>query len=162
MTRHPRINCRSRRKAALIFRKPVRPWRNLSLLTSRMTQQLLLAMLMGPLAIDAFAANNIYTNSISGKWEASTNWSLGAPSTNDFAFITNSGSKAVTIDGVTSTNFPGTMTVANLTISSPTNSYTNTLILSDAGTNRPLHVVSNLTVLPGGTLTITNSALTVD
>ena len=54
------------------------------------------------------------------------------------------------------------MTVANLTIGSPTISYTNTLFLSNAGISTPLQVISNLTILPGGALTIFNSALKVD
>jgi len=54
------------------------------------------------------------------------------------------------------------MTVADLTISAPAGSYTNTLLLNSAGTNTPFHVISNLTVRPGGALTILNSTLTVD
>lgn len=122
--------------------------------------------LAGPLfGLPALAAPNIYTNASSGKWEVSTNWSLGAPGATDFIYITNSvptTPTAVTIDATTSSSFANTMTVADLTISSPVDSHTNTLVLSSAGTSTPLHVISNLTVLPGGALTIFNSALTVD
>jgi len=115
--------------------------------------------------LSALAAPNIYTNTSSGKWEVSSNWSLGAPGTNDFSYITNLAPTTpitVTLDATTSSGFSNTMTVANLTISSPAGSYTNTLLLNNAGTSTPLHVISNLTILPGGALTIFNSALTVD
>lgn len=113
----------------------------------------------------ALAAPNIYTNTSSGKWEVSTNWSLGAPGATDSSYITNSAPLApitVTLDATTASSFTNTMTVANLTISSPANSYTNTLFLNNAGIATPLHVISNLTVHPGGALTIFNSALKVD
>ncbi|NOS68605.1 MAG: hypothetical protein HOP33_01565 [Verrucomicrobia bacterium] len=116
-------------------------------------------------SLPALAAPNIYTNTSSGRWEVSTNWSLGAPGATDFSYITNSAPTApitVTIDATTSSSFTNTMTVADLTISSPANSYTNTLVLDSAGNSTPLHVISNLTVLPGGALTIFNSALKVD
>jgi hypothetical protein len=115
--------------------------------------------------LPALAAPNIYTNTVSGKWEDSSNWSLGAPGATDSSYITNSAPTTpitVTIDATTSSSFPNTMTVADLTISSPANAYTNTLFLNSAGASTPLHVISNLTVLPGGALTIFNSALKVD
>jgi hypothetical protein len=112
-------------------------------------------------AVNATAATNAWISPVSGKWETSTNWSLGSPSSTDSGFVTNAGTKTVTIDATTAT-FTSTMTVANLTFGSPTNSSTNTLFLNNIGTGTPLHVVSNLTLLPGGTITITNSALTVD
>jgi hypothetical protein len=113
----------------------------------------------------AFAAPNIYTNTASGRWEVSSNWSLGAPSATDSSYITNRAPTApitVTIDATTSSSFTNTMTVANLTIGSPAGSFANTLFLNSAGTSTPLHVISNLTILPGGALTLFNSALKVD
>ena len=115
--------------------------------------------------LPALAAPNIYTNTSSGRWEVSSNWSLGAPSVTNSSYITNPAPTTpitVTIDATTSSSFTNTMTVANLTIGSPTNSYTNTLFLNSAGISTPLHVISNLTILPGGALTLSNSALTVD
>lgn len=115
--------------------------------------------------LPALAAPNSYTNTASGKWEVSTNWSLGAPGAADSSYITNPAPTTpitVTIDAATSSGFTNTLTVANLTISSPASSPTNTLSLNSAGLSAPLHVISNLTVLPGGALTISNSALTVD
>ena len=115
--------------------------------------------------LSALAAPNIYTNAASGKWEVPTNWSLGAPSATDSSYITNSSLTTpitVTIDATTSSSFPNTMTVADLTIRAPAISYTNTLALNGAGTSTPLHVISNLMVRPGGALTLLNSALKVD
>ena len=115
--------------------------------------------------LPALAAPNIYTNTASGKWEVSTNWSLGAPGATDSSYITNPALVTpitVSIDATSSSSFTNSLTVANLTISSPAGSPTNTLFLNSAGLSTPLHVISNLTVLPGGALIISNSALTVD
>lgn len=115
--------------------------------------------------LPALAAPNIYTNTTSGKWEVSSNWSLGAPRATDSSYITNAALTApitVTIDATTSSGFTNTMTVANLNISSLGNDYSNTLFLNSAGISTSLHVISNLTVLPGGALTLFNSALRVD
>lgn len=115
--------------------------------------------------LSALAASNSYTNTTSGKWEDPSNWSLGAPTATNSIYITNSAPTSpitVTIDATTSSSFTNTMTVADLTISAPAGSYTNTLLLNNAGTSTPLHVISNLTVRPGGALTISNSALKVD
>lgn len=103
--------------------------------------------------LPALAASNIYTNTASGKWEVATNWSLGAPGATDSSYITNPAPTTpitVTIDATTSSSFTNTLTVANLTISAPVNFPTNTLFLDSAGLSTPLHVISNLTVLPGG------------
>jgi hypothetical protein len=113
-------------------------------------------------SLPAHAAPNIYTNIASGRWEVSSNWSLGAPGATDSSYLTNPVTKTITFDATTTSGFTNTLTVANLTISSPTNSYTNTLFLNSAGISAPLHVISNLTILPGGALTIFNSALKVD
>jgi hypothetical protein len=116
-------------------------------------------------SLPALAAPNTYTNTSSGQWEVSSNWSLGAPAATNSIYITNPAPTApitVTIDATTSSSYPNTMTVADLTISAPANAYTNTLFLNSAGTSTPLHVISNLFVRPGGALTISNSALTVD
>ena len=116
-------------------------------------------------SLSALAAPNIYTNAASGRWEDSSNWSLGAPGATDSSYITNPAPTTpitVTLDATTSSGFTNTMTVANLTIGSLAAAYTNTLLLNSAGTSTPLHVISNLTVLPGGALTLFNSALKVD
>ncbi len=92
-----------------------------------------------------------------GKWENSNNWSLAfAPSVSDNAdLITNAGNNTVTIDATT-TNSPTTMTINNLTVSA------NTLQLTSAGTNTPLHVLSLFSLIDNGILVISNSAVRVD
>jgi hypothetical protein len=115
--------------------------------------------------LPALAAPNIYTNTSSGRWEVSSNWSLGAPSATNSSYITNLAPITpitVTIDATTSASFANTLTVADLTIGSPMGSCANTLFLGNAGISTPLLVISNLTILPGGALTLFNSALTVD
>jgi len=122
-------------------------------------------IMLAGFSLPAFAASNIYTNSSSGRWEVSSNWSLGAPGATDSSYITNPvpvNPITVTIDATTSSSFTNTMIVANLTIGSSPISYTNTLLLSNAGFSTPFHVISNLTILPGGALTLFNSALKVD
>lgn len=97
-----------------------------------------------------------------GKWETATNWSSGiTPSLADSAdFIANAGNNTVTIDAVTAGSFSSTLSISNLTISAPLN-MTNTLLLSDAGTNTPLAVRDTVRVGSGGAMFITNSALKV-
>jgi len=98
-----------------------------------------------------------------GKWETATNWSSGqAPSLTDSAdLITNAGNRTVTIDATTSGGFPNNLTISNLTVGAPLNS-TNTLLLSNAGTNTPLAVRNNVRVTSGASIFITNSALLVN
>ncbi len=105
---------------------------------------------------------NSYISPSSGKWEQGVNWSLGVPpdSTQVGIYITNAASKTVTIDAVTSSNFPSTMTISNLTLSAPSGS-TNTLLLSGAGLATPLDILNGLTVNSNGLLVVTNSALLV-
>ena len=98
-----------------------------------------------------------------GKWESSTNWSLGfAPSVTDLSdLITNAGNNTVTIDATTSVGSPGSMTVSNLAIQAPVGS-ANTLWLSDSGTNVPLHVLNSLSLGARGALSISNASLRAD
>ena len=104
---------------------------------------------------------NSWVSPFSGKWETPQNWSVGVPSPIfDTVYITNTGSKTVSIDATTAT-FSNTMTVTNLTLTAPGGA-TNALALSNIPANSPLHVVANLSILPGGILTINSSTLTVD
>lgn len=108
------------------------------------------------------AQDNSWTNTASGKWEDSANWSLGIQPTNSQSlFLTNDLTKTVTIDATTSGSYPETMTVTNVILFAPSG-VTNTLVLSDAGTTTPLHVLENLSVTAGGMLLMSNSALVVD
>lgn len=108
-------------------------------------------------AVAAAGADNVWTNSSSGPWgEGSTNWSLGrAPDASDAVFLTNAASKTVTVDPST----PATnLTVSRLTLSAPLGA-TNTLLLAGLTTNQPLQVNSQLVVLGGGALELTNATL---
>jgi hypothetical protein len=101
---------------------------------------------------------NSWINSGSGNWGQSANWSLGVlPNSAQSVMITNPGFKAVTIDSSTPINFPGSMTVSNLTITSPTNSF-NTLVLNVGGAGNPL-VIGVDTNTPGSLLIGSNSAV---
>jgi hypothetical protein len=101
------------------------------------------------------AQNNSWTNNVSGKWETGANWSLGVPPTNAHSvFITNAFSKTVTIDATTSGSFPTTMTITDLTVSSPPGTV-NTLALLNSGTATPLRVLQNSFI---GNLTVSNGA----
>ncbi|MGD0059825.1 MAG: hypothetical protein ABSD58_10440 [Verrucomicrobiia bacterium] len=108
----------------------------------------------------AHPQTNSWINFSDGKWETATNWSLDSPPSANLsgALITNAGSKIVTIDAVTASNYPGSMTISNLTVSAPTGS-TNTLLLSGAGGVKPFTVLGVATILPGGLIDIENSSL---
>lgn len=85
----------------------------------------------------AFAQINSWTNAASGGWEQPY-WSLGIlPATNASVLLTNYGWKALAIGRNTVQNFPQTLNIGSLTISSPTNSF-NELLLNYAGVQTPL------------------------
>lgn len=102
---------------------------------------------------------NSWTNSIGGKWEGGTNWSLRmAPyQGNSIILITNAGSKTVTNDSTTATSFASSLTISNLLISAPGGAI-NTLLLRQ-GTSSPLTVLSNLVLNSGGAVVIENGSL---
>jgi T5SS/PEP-CTERM-associated repeat protein len=113
--------------------------------------------------IVAVGRTNSWTNSLSGKWEVASNWSLGvAPYIGHaLVLITNAGTKTVTNDATTATSFPTTLTLSNLLISAPTGA-TNTLLLAQGGTQKPLTILSNFTLNSGGAVAIQNGALRLD
>jgi hypothetical protein len=113
--------------------------------------------------VTAAGRTNIWTNSIGGKWENGTNWSLSVPPFvgQSLVLITNAGSKTVTNDAATASGFPSTLTVSNLTISAPAGA-TNRLLLAQGGTGTPLHILNNLTVDTRGELVVSNGALSLD
>ena len=105
------------------------------------------------------AQTNSWINVNDGAWQDSGNWSLSqAPAITHSILITNDNVKTVQISSVTSGSFSNTMTVTDVTLSAP-NGVTNILALSDAGTNKPLQVLNNLSITAGGLLLMTNSAL---
>jgi hypothetical protein len=104
---------------------------------------------------------NSWVNAASGNWDDAASWSLGIlPNSSQLVMITNSGSKAVAINPSTPANFPGSMTVSNLTIQGSTNTV-NTLLLNNFGTATPLTVLNGLTVSNNGQILNMNSGLVV-
>src|SRR2546428_6754435 len=95
-----------------------------------------------------------WTNSNSGLWTVGSNWSIGRPP--DMAagltLITNAGTKTVTIDSATAAT---NLILNNLTLLGPAGT-TNTLEMADAGTNKPLVLLSlassPLAIARGGAL----------
>ena len=112
------------------------------------------------LCTNVHAADNSWIGT-TDRWDTNTAWSLGLPP--DFTqsiYITNAGTKTITVDGSTAINASNTLSVTNLTLSAPSNSL-NTLLLTNVGTI-PLSVHENFTLLSGGALTATNSIFAVD
>src|SRR5260370_15282437 len=102
------------------------------------------------------SAEKVWKSSDSGFWADGTNWSGNLPpDITSFIQITNANTKTVTIDAATPA---ATLTVQMLTISAPPGA-TNTLLLSDAGTNNPFVFQTGLQLDDGAAFRITNSAL---
>ena len=117
----------------------------------------LIATILFHLSPAALAQTNSWTNSASGNWEDAY-WSLGVlPGTNQTILFTNDGTKTLTIGANTVQNFPGTLNVNSITISSPLNSF-NTLSLNSAGTGSPL-TVQSISVGSNSAMTMISSAL---
>jgi hypothetical protein len=109
--------------------------------------------------LNAGAQPNSWTDSVSGYWE-DPDWSLGAlPGTNQTILFTNAGWKALGITANTAQNYPQTLWVDSVTISSPTNSF-NTLLLNYAGFVTPL-AAKSLTVASNSAVVMASSALQV-
>lgn len=107
------------------------------------------------------AQENSWTSSTSGNWEDSSSWSLEIPpGTNQTILLTNYGWKAVQISPATTQNFPQTLNVNSIDISSPTNSF-NTLLLNYAGLEAPL-TVQALSVESNSAMVMYSSALQLD
>jgi T5SS/PEP-CTERM-associated repeat protein len=128
--------------------------------TSRLRFQLdfaWIALLTLLLIQDSFA-DAIWSNPGSGLWRGGANWSTGQAPNSDSGstLITNANTKTVTIDALTPS---ANLTINSLTLSGTTGA-TNTLLLADVGTNRPLTLVSSdLKITQGGALVVTNSSL---
>lgn len=114
-------------------------------------------MLAGP----ARAQVNSWTSSTSGNWEDTPSWSLGIlPGTNQTIMLTNYGWKAVQISANTTQNFPQSLNVNSISISSPTNTF-NTLLMNYSGLATPL-TVQSLSVASNSAMTMYSSALQLD
>jgi T5SS/PEP-CTERM-associated repeat protein len=104
---------------------------------------------------------NSWTNNAGDKWETGSDWSLGiAPGSGQSIFVTNANIKTVLIDTITSVSFPATMTIADVTVSAPSNSL-NTLSLLNAGSATPLNCGQSVTVGAGGAIAVMGASLTV-
>jgi hypothetical protein len=103
--------------------------------------------------------DNAWTNAVSGNWE-DPYWSLGTlPGTNQAILLTNAGWKAVAIGPSTVQNYPQTLDVDSITLSSPPDSC-NVLLLNYAGYQTP--VIANVITLNSNTaMTILASTLDV-
>jgi hypothetical protein len=96
------------------------------------------AIVMGFACFAGHAQVNSWINPMSGNWDAAADWSLGVlPDSSQSVMITNSGFKAVAIQPSTPSNFPASLSVSNLTITSPTNS-ANTLLMNFVQAGNPL------------------------
>jgi hypothetical protein len=105
------------------------------------------------------ATYNAWTNSTSGNWE-DLRWSLGIrPGEGQTISIENAGWKAVAIGPNTRQNFPETLTVADIRVSAPADSF-NLLLLNYAGFEPPL-ATGNVFVGPYGAITALASMLDV-
>ena len=121
------------------------------------------AVVMFAMSLSLVFSSNAQTNSwlspASGNWEDSS-WSLGQlPGPGQTILLTNAGFKAVEIRQNTAANFPQTLTIDSLTISSPANSL-NTLLLNFVGVASPL-IVNSLTLNTNSIITMHSSALLV-
>lgn len=106
------------------------------------------------------AQDNVWTSTTSGNWQDAS-WSLGIfPATNQTIWLTNSGWKAVQIGADTAQNFPQTLNVNAINVSSPTNTF-NTLLLNYAGSATPL-TVKALTVASNSGVQLFSSALQIN
>jgi hypothetical protein len=118
-----------------------------------------LALLLVGLGLPANAQINSWTGPASGNWEDAS-WSLGIlPGAGQTILITNSNWKAVAIGTNTALNFPQSLTVDSITVSSPTNT-SNTLLLNYAGINNPLSA-NSLTVGSDSAVVMNGSSLQV-
>jgi len=105
------------------------------------------------------AQDNVWQSAMSGNWQDAS-WSLGLPATNHTLWITNAGWKAVQIGAATAQNYPESLSVNAINISSPTNSF-NTLLLNFAGSETPL-TVKTLSVASNSALTMISSSLQIN
>ena len=105
------------------------------------------------------AQTNSWTSPTRGYWDDYTKWSLQISPTNTHSvYITNALTKTVTIDSITSGDYPESMTISSLTISGDSQS-TNSLAVSNAGWDVPLQVLNGCSVSSGGSLVVEDSVV---
>jgi len=120
----------------------------------------ILALLLSICSVAMAQTNtNSWTKSVGGNWEE-LYWSLGIlPNSYLAVALTNAGWKALAIGANTAQNFPESLYINSLTISSPTNSF-NTLLLNFVGFQTPL-VTGGLVLGSNSAVTVLSSALIV-
>ncbi|HEX4263405.1 MAG TPA: hypothetical protein VH597_03615 [Verrucomicrobiae bacterium] len=119
-----------------------------------------IVLVMAGLAAPCLAQDNSWTSPVSGNWEDAPSWSLGLPATNQTLWLTNYGWKAVQIGSGTAANFPQSLNVNSIVISSPTNSF-NSLVLNYVGANTPL-TLRTMSVGSNSAVTMNSSALQIN
>jgi hypothetical protein len=102
-------------------------------------------------------ATNNWIKPSSGNWEEAPAWSSGIPNSAQAVQIANAGWKAVQITHTTAVNFPGSMTVGSITVSSPADTM-NTLIMNNVGVASPL-TANEVTVGTNSTVLMLSSSL---
>lgn len=104
--------------------------------------------------------DNVWILDGSGLWSNPLNWSQGFTPGTDFphTLINNANTKTVTLDASIQNQ---DLVINQLTVSAPPG-FTNTLLLSNVGIDRPLSLRYILTVAGGGHIVITNSALRLE
>lgn len=107
------------------------------------------------------AQTNSWTKATSGQWHE-PHWSLGVlpDNTQNQIIITNSGWKSVAIDATTASDFPASLSISNLQVTSPPDSL-NTLMLDYASLNSPLRVEHDFYLGSNAHLVALGSALRV-
>jgi len=110
------------------------------------------AIIISLVGFSAAGATNEWTKSTSGSWEESY-WSLGQlPGMNqELVAFRNPGWKALAIGANTTANYPASLSLNNLLVEAPTDSF-NQLLLDWAGLSVPLVVHSNLKIGANGSL----------
>jgi len=98
------------------------------------------------------APTNSWTKATSGNWEEPF-WSLGVlPSISQGAIeLRNPGFKALAIAPSTTANYPGSLSIQNLTVDAPDGS-ANQLLLNYVGLNVPLNVSGDFVLGPNASL----------
>src|SRR5437660_1391135 len=119
---------------------------------------ILILLVPGLVSIASAQVVNSWTKPSSGAWEEQAYWLLGAlPDATQSVMFTNAGWKALAIGANTAQNFPQSMRIQGLQISSPTNSY-NTLLMNFTGFEVPLQTTS-LTIGPNSAVVVQGSSL---
>ena len=122
--------------------------------------ELILTSILFP-GLPGLAQVNSWTSPSSGNWHDSS-WSLGVlpNSSQSDIMITNSGWKAVAINRTSALNYPDSLNIRRLTVSSPVDSF-NTFMLNFSGREWPLRVAESFYLGTNSVFRILDSGLHV-